>query len=65
MNENTLVKKDKKGAPSIFRTTAFMVFLVTIVVTIIVQAITHNFYTVYNMTTLLRRVVSRSACWIL
>ena len=54
MNENTLVKKDKKGAPSIFRTTAFMVFLVTIVVTIIVQAITHNFYTVYNMTTLLR-----------
>ena len=39
---------------TIFRSTAAIVFLVTIAVTIVAQIITNNFYTAYNMTTLLR-----------
>jgi len=44
----------KMEIPKIFRSTAAVVFLVTIAVTLIAQAITHNFYTMYNITTLLR-----------
>lgn len=54
MNNKNTVSNGKRNVPSIFRTTAFMVLLVTIVLTVIVQIITKNFYTVYNMTTLLR-----------
>lgn len=44
----------RHGVLGIFRSTAAMVFLVTIVVTIVVQIITGRFYTAYNMTTLAR-----------
>lgn len=44
----------RHGVLGIFRSTAAMVFFVTIVVTIVVQIITGRFYTAYNMTTLAR-----------
>lgn len=44
----------KTGPLSVLRSTAAMVFLVTIVVTIVVQIITGRFYTAYNLTTLAR-----------
>ena len=50
-------KKTQKKANNItgmFRSTAAIVFLVTIGVTIVTQLITGNFYTAYNMTTLMR-----------
>lgn len=50
--ENNLIRK--RGLPGIFHSTAAMVFIVTILVTIVVQLITKNFYTQYNMTTLAR-----------
>lgn len=40
----------------IAKSTAAMVFLVTIVITLVVHALTQNFYTVYNIGTLIRQV---------
>ena len=54
MNNTRDLKARKNSLPSIFRSTAAMVFLVTIVVTIVVQLITGRFYTAYNLTTLAR-----------
>ena len=47
-------KTKKFEIPKALRSTGAIVLVVTIIVTIIAQLITHNFYTVYNITTLLR-----------
>ena len=52
--ESKNVKTEKSKIAGVFKSTAAMVFLVTIAVTLVTQLITGNFYTAYNMTTLMR-----------
>ena len=52
--DQTQTLNKKKGIPSILKSTAVIVFLVTIAVSLVTQLITNNFYTAYNMTTLMR-----------
>lgn len=49
-------EKTKNKFLSLFQSTAFAVFIITILITIIVHGMTGNFYSLYNVGTLLRSV---------
>lgn len=49
-------EKMNKKYLSVFKSTAFAVFIITILITVIVHGMTGNFYSLYNVGTLLRTV---------